>query len=45
MNMNDVLTDEMASVFGGNAGVPDVICSGNGIVIPSRPSGTIVNLF
>lgn len=22
MNMNDVLTDEMASVFGGNAGVP-----------------------
>lgn len=45
MKMNDVLTDEMALVFGGKNDVVDVVCKGDGIVLPSEPTNTLVNLF
>lgn len=45
MKMNDVLTDEMALVFGGKNDVVDVVCSGDGIVLPSEPTTNLVNLF
>lgn len=45
MKMNDVLTDEMALVFGGKNEVVDVVGKGDGIVLPSEPTTNFVNLF
>ena len=46
--MDDVLSDEMALVFGGSSleTVPVVNCNQNGIVnIPTNPNAASVNLF
>lgn len=45
MNMNDVLTEEMSLMFGGKNDVVDVVCRGDGIVLPSEPTTNFVNLF
>ncbi len=45
MKMDDVLTDEMALVFGGKKEVVDVVSKGDGIVLPSEPTTNFVNLF
>lgn len=45
MKMNDVLTEEMSLMFGGKNDVVDVVCRGNGIVLPSEPTTNFVNLF
>ena len=44
MKMNDVLTEEMSLMFGGKNDI-SVVCSGNGIVLPSEPTTSLVNLF
>lgn len=45
MKMNDVLAEEMSLMFGGKNDVVDVVCRGNGIVLPSEPTTNFVNLF